>query len=455
MIRRVLVANRGEIAVRVIASCRAVGVQAVAVYSEGDRDALWTRIADRAVCIGPARASDSYLNAAALVTAAKLTGCDAVHPGYGFLSENAAFSGLCADEGLTFIGPTADAIAKMGNKIAARRLAQDAGVPTVPGSEGRLENFDEALRIAERSGYPLLLKAAAGGGGRGMRVVRAPADLRGSFAEAQAEARAAFGDDSLYAERFLEGVRHIEVQILGDGSGNVIHLGERDCSLQRRSQKLLEEAPAVAVPSSVRNELCAAAVELARSIDYRSLGTIEFVYEPSAQRFYFLEMNTRIQVEHPVTEMVTGLDLVAEQLRISGGEPLRIAQSDVALHGHAIECRINAEDPERDFHPSPARITAWVPPRGPGVRLDTHAYQGYLIPPFYDSMIAKLIVHGRTREEAIARTRDALAEFRIEGPKTTRAFHERLLADRRVVDNQTDTKWIEREYLPEVYPKAS
>jgi acetyl-CoA carboxylase biotin carboxylase subunit len=455
VIRRVLVANRGEIAVRVIASCRAAGVEAVAVYSDGDRDGLWTRIADRAVCIGPARASDSYLSAAALVTAAKLTGCDAVHPGYGFLSENAAFSALCADEDLTFIGPSPDSIAKMGNKIAARRLAQAAGVPTVPGSEGRLLDWDEARGIAERSGYPLLLKAAAGGGGRGMRVVRSAAELRGSFAEAQAEARAAFGDDSLYAERFLEGVRHIEVQILGDGAGKVVHLGERDCSLQRRSQKLLEEAPAVAVPPSVRGELCTAAVELARAIDYRSLGTIEFVYEPSTQRFYFLEMNTRIQVEHPVTEMVTGLDLVAEQLRIAAGEPLRIVQKDVALHGHAIECRINAEDPRRDFRPSPARITAWIPPRGPGVRLDTHAYAGYTIPPFYDSMIAKLIVHGRDRDEAIARARAALAEYRIEGPKTTCAFHAQLLADRRVIENRTDTKWIEREYLPEVYAHAS
>jgi len=455
VIRRVLVANRGEIAVRVIASCRAAGVEAVAVYSDGDREGLWTRIADRAVCIGPARASDSYLNGAALVTAAKGTGCDAVHPGYGFLSENANFAALCAEEDLTFIGPSADAIAKMGNKIAARRLARDAGVPTVPGSEGRLESLDDARRTAERSGYPLLLKAAAGGGGRGMRVVRAPAELAGRFAEAQAEARAAFGDDSLYAERFLEGVRHIEVQIVGDGTGNVVHLGERDCTLQRRSQKLMEEAPAVAVPAAVRSELCASAVELARSIRYRSLGTIEFVYEPAGERFFFLEMNTRIQVEHPVTEMVTGLDLVAEQLRVAGGEPLSIRQEDVSARGHAIECRINAEDPQRDFHPSPARIAVWSPPRGPGVRLDTHAYAGYTIPPFYDSMIAKLIVHGRTRDEALTRARAALREFRIEGPKTTCPFHARLLDDPRVVENRTDTKWIEREYLPELYAKAS
>ena len=450
MIARVLVANRGEIAVRVIASCRAAGLQVVAVYSEADRTGLWTRIADRAICIGPARSADSYLNAPALVAAAKGSGCDAVHPGYGFLAENAAFAAMCEDEGLTFIGPSSESIANMGNKIAARRLAQAAGVPTVPGSQGRLESAREARAAGERCGYPLLLKAAAGGGGRGMRVVRSPSDLSERFAEAEAEARAAFGDGSLYAERFLEGVRHIEVQILADAFGNTIHIGERDCTLQRRSQKLLEEAPAVVLKPATRDELLSCAVELARSIRYRSLGTIEFVYEPASSKFYFLEMNTRIQVEHPVTEMIAGIDLVAQQLLVAKGERLALQQEQIRLTGHAIECRINAEDPEHDFRPSPGTIAAWSPPRSAGVRVDSHVYEGYAIPPFYDSMIAKLIVGGATRERALARAREALERFRIEGPKTTRDFHARLLGDVRVAENRTDTKWIEREYLPEM-----
>ena len=448
MIRRLLVANRGEIAVRIIAGCRALGIECVAVYSDADRTGLWTRIADRAVCIGPARSAESYLNAPSLVAAAHGTECDAIHPGYGFLAENAAFAKLCEENNVQFVGPRSDSIERMGNKIAARRIAQAAGVPTIPGSAGKLDDVTAALRLGEASGYPLLLKAAAGGGGRGMRVVRSSEELAQRFNEAEAEARAAFGDGSLYAERFLEGVRHIEVQVLGDGKGQVIHLGERDCTLQRRSQKLLEEAPAVALSPRLRTELTTAAVALARNIDYRSLGTLEFVYDPVSQRFYFLEMNTRIQVEHPVTEMVTGLDLVAEQLRIASGESLRIRQEDVRTTGHSIECRINAEDPDRDFHPSPATITAWSPPRGAGVRLDTHAYAGYTIPPFYDSMIAKLIVHAETRESAIARMREALRSFVIDGPKTTISFHERLLSDRRVIENQTDTKWVERDYLP-------
>ena len=448
MIRRLLIANRGEIAVRVIASCRALGIECVAVYSEADRQGLWTRIADRAVCVGPAPSAGSYLNAPALVEAAMGTGCDAIHPGHGFLAENAAFARLCEENGVLFVGPRADAIERMGNKIAARRIAQAAGVPTIPGSEGRLEDAAAAISLGETSGYPLLLKAAAGGGGRGMRVVRSPAELAQRFGEAEAEARAAFGDGSLYAERFLERVRHIEVQVLGDDAGEVIHLGERDCTLQRRSQKLLEEAPAVALAAGVRDQLTTCAVALARDIGYRSLGTLEFVYDPAEERFYFLEMNTRIQVEHPVTEMITGLDLVAEQLRIASGEPLRIRQENVYTNGHAIECRINAEDPDRDFRPSPGRIEIWSPPRGAGVRLDTHAYAGYAIPPFYDSMIAKLVIHGENRTAAVARAREALSSFRIEGPKTTIPFHAQLLSDRRVIENQTDTKWVERDYLP-------
>jgi acetyl-CoA carboxylase biotin carboxylase subunit len=445
-----LVANRGEIAVRVIASCRSLGIECVAVYSDADRDGLWTRIADRAVCVGPARAVDSYLNAPALVAAALGTGCDALHPGYGFLAENAAFARMCEESGVVFVGPRPEAIEQMGNKIAARRIAAAAGVPTIPGSEGRLDDVAAARRAGAASGYPLLLKAAAGGGGRGMRVVRSADELAQRFHEAEAEARAAFGDGSLYAERFLERVRHIEVQVVGDDAGNVVHLGERDCTLQRRAQKLLEEAPAVVLRPEVRDQLTSSAVALARRIGYRSLGTIEFVYEPAEERFAFLEMNTRVQVEHPVTEMVTGLDLVAEQLRIAGGEPLRLRQEHVRPSGHAIECRINAEDADRDFRPSPATIAVWSPPRGAGIRIDTHAFAGYTIPPFYDSLIAKLIAWGGTREEAMARARTALASFRIEGPHTTIPFHARLLSDERVVRNQTDTKWIEREFLPAV-----
>lgn len=447
MIRRVLIANRGEIAVRIIASCRALGVETVAVYSNADRDGLWTHLADRALCIGPARSSESYLNAPALVTAALGSGCDALHPGYGFLAENAAFAKLCEENEIIFIGPSADAIAQMGNKISARRIAKSAGVRTVPGSEGLLENVAAARRIGDEAGYPLLLKAAAGGGGRGMRIVATPGELASCFAEAEAEARAAFGDGSLYAERFLERVRHIEVQILADGRGRTIHLGERDCTLQRRAQKLFEEAPATVLASSVRAALTTAAVALAGQIGYRSLGTIEFVFDPTDEAFYFLEMNTRIQVEHPVTEMVTGLDLVAEQLVIANGETLRLEQGDVRTDGHAIECRINAEDPDRDFRPAPGKIVRWSPPSGAGIRVDTHAFEGYTIPPFYDSMIAKLIVHGTNRTDAIARARSALAAFHVEGLPTTIPFHARLLADERLLENETDTKWVEREYL--------
>jgi len=334
----------------------------------------------------------------------------------------------------------------MGNKIAARRIARDAGVPTIPGSEGRLAGIEAARRIASEGGYPLLLKAAAGGGGRGMRVVRSERELRERFAEAESEARAAFGDDALYAERFLEGVRHIEVQLVGDGR-DVIHLGERDCTLQRRSQKLLEEAPGVVLDAGVRQRLTSAAVALGRQIHYRSLGTIEFVFEPSTQAFYFLEMNTRIQVEHPVTEMITGLDLVAEQLRIASGAPVSLAQGDVRMQGHAIECRINAEDPEHDFRPSPAMIETWAPPEGEGIRIDTHAYAGYTIPPYYDSMIAKLIVWDHDRDSALERARTAVARFGIEGPHTTLPLHAMLLQDRNVIANQTDTTWVEREFL--------
>ncbi len=447
MIRRVLVANRGEIAVRVLRTCRALRIESVAVYSDADRDGLWTRLADRAVCIGPARAADSYLKAETLIAAALGTGCDAIHPGYGFLSENAAFARMCEESEVTFIGPTAESIASMGDKIAARHVAATAGVPTIPGSDGKLESLEDARRAAKSCGYPLLLKAAAGGGGRGMRLVRSPVELAQRFSEAEVEARAAFADGTLYAERFLEGVRHIEVQVLGDAYGCAIGLGERDCTLQRRAQKLFEEAPAVVLGMQTRMELTVSAVALARHIGYRGLGTIEFIYDPSSARFYFLEMNTRIQVEHPVTEMIAGLDLVAEQISVAAGEPLRLGQGDVNLRGHAVECRINAEDPEAGFRPSPGPITTWTQPEGAGIRVDTHAYEGYTIPPYYDSMLAKLIVHGSNRTEAIERARAALGSFQIEGPRTTVDLHAKLLADPRFVRNETDTTWVEREFL--------
>ncbi len=447
MIRRVLVANRGEIAVRIIRSCTSLRIETVAVHSDADRNGLWLALADRAVCIGPARATESYLNRPALVAAALGTSCDAVHPGYGFLAEDAEFARMCETSGLVFIGPSSETIAAMGNKISARTIARSAGIPTIPGSEGRLEEIDDARRTAPNIGYPLLLKAASGGGGRGMRVVTNAGELARSFAEAQAEAHAAFGDGTLYAERFLDRVRHIEVQVLADARGGAIALGERDCTLQRRAQKLFEEAPASVLPPRTRDELTEAAVALVQAIEYRSLGTVEFVYEPATERFYFLEMNTRIQVEHPVTEMISGLDLVAQQFSVAAGAPLQVRQTDVRLHGHALECRINAEDPSEDFRPSPATITNWTPPQGSGIRVDTHAYAGYTIPPYYDSLIAKLIVHGATRDEALERARGALASFRIDGPHTTLGFHARLLADSRVIENHTDTKWVEREFL--------
>ncbi len=447
MIRRLLIANRGEIAVRIIRSARALGIETVAVYSDADRTSLHVRLADRALCIGPARAAESYLKADAILAAALGSGCDAIHPGYGFLSENAAFARECERNAVCFVGPSAAAIDGMGDKINARATARRLGVPTIPGSEHALADFSAAEQVAKTVGYPLLMKASAGGGGRGMRVVRDPAELAVAFAEAGREATAAFGDGTLYAERFLENVRHVEIQLLSDGTTH-LHLGDRDCTLQRRSQKLLEEAPAL-IPAATRASMADAAVGLARGIDYRGAGTVEFVYHPPSETYYFLEMNTRIQVEHPVTEAITGIDIVAEQLRVAGGEGLSLGQEGVRLDGHAIECRINAEDSLHGFRPAPGRISHWSPPAGDGVRVDSHAYEGYVIPPFYDSMLAKLIVHGRSRGDAIARTRDALAEFTVGGLPTTLDFHRLVLADSRFERNETDTKWVEREFLAE------
>jgi acetyl-CoA carboxylase, biotin carboxylase subunit len=451
-VKRVLVANRGEIAVRVIGACRAIGLETVAIYSEADRAALPARLADRAVCIGPARAAESYLNIGAVLAAARGTGCDAVHPGYGFLAENAEFAERCAEYGLTFVGPPAEVIRLMGDKIGARRFVAGLGVPVVSGTDAPLESAAAAGTVAEHVGYPLLLKAAAGGGGRGMRVVHDAGSLPAAFESARAEAHAAFGDGRLYVERFLDRVRHVEVQILADGHDTTVHLGERDCSLQRRHQKLIEEAPAPGLDERLRRELAEAAVVVARKAGYRGAGTIEFLVDAARGRYYFLEMNTRIQVEHPVTEMVTGVDLVVAQLRVAAGEPVTFAQSDIRVRGHAIECRINAESPAAGFRPSPGTISAWQPPTGDGIRVDTHCYPGYVVPPFYDSLLAKLIAAAEDRETARRRLRDALDRFVVDGVATTIAFHRRILDSPEFVGGEVHTRWVEESFLPASAP---
>jgi acetyl-CoA carboxylase biotin carboxylase subunit len=446
-IKRVLIANRGEIALRVIRACQQLGIETVLATSEADRDSLPAKLADRAVCIGPARSTDSYLNFRAIVTAAQATGCDAVHPGYGFLSESPSLADACAEEGLIFVGPKGDHMRKMGNKIAARTLAHAAGVPTLPGSE-KIASADDAVKVAERVGYPVMMKAAAGGGGRGMKVVNDSKTLPQTFASASAEAGSAFGDPTLYLERFIPNARHIEVQVLGDKFGNVIHIGERDCSLQRRHQKIVEEAPAPGVAASLRAEIHAAAVKLARNIDYENAGTCEFIYDEDAKTFYFLEMNTRIQVEHPVSETITGIDLVQEQFRIAAGEELRFKQSDIVIRGHAIECRINAEIPEQGFRPNAGTIRVWSPPEGPNIRLDTHCYAGYDVPMYYDSMLAKLIVYGTTRGEAIERMRRSLELFQIEGIGTTVPFLHFMMERPEFAQGAVSTHLID-EVMPE------
>jgi acetyl-CoA carboxylase biotin carboxylase subunit len=439
---KVLVANRGEIAVRVIRACRELNLGTVAVYSTADREALHVRLADEAVCIGSPRARDSYLNVTALLLAATQTGADAVHPGYGFLAENAAFAAACHDAGLVFVGPEPEAIAAMGNKAEARRLAERAGVPTIPGTEGTT-SLKEAVEVAAGVGYPVMVKAAAGGGGRGIRVARDAGELADMIGQAAMEAGAAFGDGSLYVEKLLVDARHVEMQVLGDRVGNLIHLFERECSIQRRRQKILEESPSPALDPAAREVIAEAALSLARAVDYTSAGTVEFLVDRNGS-FYFIEMNTRIQVEHPVTELVTGVDLVKEQLRVAAGEPLSVRQEEVALEGWSLEFRINAEDPERSFLPSPGEIVALEVPGGPGVRVDTAAYAGYHVPPFYDSLLAKLIVWGRDREEAIARGRRALREFRIDGVKTTIPFHLELLEDEAFLAGDYHVEFLER-----------
>ena len=417
MFKRILIANRGEIAMRVFRACREMDIEPVCVYSQADRDALHIQLSEQSYCIGPSRAADSYLNQDAILTVAKAAGCDAVHPGYGFLSENADFADACAAAGVTFIGPSGDVIRAMGNKAAARALMQQAGVPVVPGSDGAVETAQRAREIADAIGYPVLIKAAAGGGGRGMRKVFDPEQLEPLFEEARAEAVACFGDGEMYLEKLILHPRHIEFQILADREGHVIELGERDCSIQRRNQKLLEESPSKALTPQLRSEMGAAAVAAARAAGYENAGTIEFVLDQEGH-FYFIEMNTRIQVEHPVTELVTGLDLVREQIRIAAGLPLSVSQEDVVLRGHAIECRINAEDPSRDFRPCPGKVGFLHLPGGYGVRVDTELYPECELPPYYDSLVAKVIVTGSTRLEAIRRMRRSLGELVIEGPET-------------------------------------
>ena len=444
MFKKVLIANRGEIALRVIRACRELGVQTVAVYSEADRESLHVRFADDDVCIGPPAGRDSYLNTPRIIAAAEITGADAIHPGYGFLAENAEFAETCAASNITFIGPTPEQIRTMGDKAAARKAMQACNVPIVPGSPGPVEDSDEAQAFAETMGFPVIIKAAAGGGGKGMRVAKDADDFARAFQLARQEALSAFGNGDVYVEKYLAKPRHIEFQILGDQHGNVLHLGERDCSVQRRHQKLIEESPSPAMTPVLRQQMGDAAVKGAKAINYVGAGTIEMLLDEDGS-FYFMEMNTRIQVEHPVTEQLYGVDLVKEQIRVAAGEKLSFTTLP-PMRGHVIEVRVNAEDPQRNFQPSPGLIEVFHPPGGPGVRVDTHAYAGYRVPPYYDSMIAKLIVQGRDRDEAIARMKWALEQFVVQGPTTTIPFLSKIMNDPDFVKGQFDTKWLERNF---------
>jgi acetyl-CoA carboxylase biotin carboxylase subunit len=441
-ITRVLIANRSEIAVRVIRACQELGIKTVLAVSEGDKESLPAKMVDRSVCIGPAKATESYLKVGTIISAALGTGADAVHPGYGFLAEQPDLPEACAQYGLIFIGPTADNIRKMGDKLLARKMAMELGIPVIPGSE-LVRDYKEAMRVAGEVGYPVLLKAAAGGGGKGMKIVEGPKDLGVIFEEASAEARAAFGDDRIYIEHFIPNARHIEIQIIADSFGNVVHLFERDCSIQRRYQKMVEESPSPVISNKLREEICRSAVSIARHIRYENAGTVEFIFDQDQRQFYFLEMNTRIQVEHPVTEMVTGIDLVKEQIRIAAGQAVNFRQEDVRQMGHAIECRINAESPEDQFRPCPGRIEQWVQPIGTGIRVDTHCYSGYFVPPFYDSLLAKLIAKGSNRHEAIDRMKEALTRFVVSGIHTTIPFYQFLLKHPDYLNGMLNTRWVE------------
>ena len=447
MVQKVLIANRGEIALRIIRSCRELGIATVAVYSTVDKNALHVQLADEAVCVGDSLSNKSYLNIPNILAAATSRGVDAIHPGYGFLAENDKFAEMCNDHGIIFIGPSPNSIRLMGDKSTAKETMDGVGVPTVPGSKGLLVSIEKAFKLADQMGYPVIIKATAGGGGRGMRLVEKAETLEKMFKAAQGEAEAAFGNDGLYMEKFIKKPRHVEIQILADKSGNVIHLGERDCSVQRRHQKLLEESPSPAINKELREKMGNAAIAAAKSINYEGAGTVEFLVDEN-EKFYFMEMNTRIQVEHPVTEMVTGVDLIAEQIKIAAGQNLEFNQEQIQLNGHAIECRINAEDPTHNFRPSPGRITGWLPPGGPGVRVDSHVYTGYEIPPFYDSLIGKLIVWGKDRNAAITRMNRALNECAVTGIPTTINFHLNLLEKQKFKEGKIHTKYVEEELLP-------
>ncbi|MCM3111474.1 acetyl-CoA carboxylase biotin carboxylase subunit [Lederbergia lenta] len=443
MIKKLLIANRGEIAVRIIRACKEMNIETVAVYSEADKEALHVQLADEAYCIGPTASKDSYLNTANVVSVAKLTDCDAIHPGYGFLAENADFAELCRDCNIIFVGPSPEAISKMGTKDVARETMKMAGVPIVPGSQGIIETEDEALQLAEEIGFPVIIKATAGGGGKGIRVAKNKEELVKGINITQQEALTAFGNSGVYIEKYIEDFRHVEIQVMADNHGNAIHLGERDCSIQRRLQKLLEETPSPVINAEMREQMGSAAVKAAQAVNYTGAGTIEFIYDYQNRKFYFMEMNTRIQVEHPITEMVTGVDLIKEQIQVAAGNTLSIKQEEVTFDGWSIECRINAENPEKNFMPSAGKIDMYLPPGGFGIRVDSGAYPGYTIPPYYDSMIAKVISYGATREEAIARMKRALEEFVIDGVKTTIPFHLNLLENEAFITGNFNTKFLE------------
>jgi acetyl-CoA carboxylase biotin carboxylase subunit len=449
LFKKVLIANRGEIAIRIIRACKELGIKTVAIYSTVDENALHTVFADEAVCIGPSSSGQSYLNTTRIISAAEITGADAIHPGYGFLAENAEFAEVCNSCEITFIGPSADNIKRMGDKAEAKKTMIEAGVPVVPGSEGVIQKEEEAKKLASEIGYPVMLKAVAGGGGKGMRIVRDSTTMENSFMMARAEAEAAFGNAGLYMEKYLENPRHIEIQLLGDQHGNVVHLGERECSIQRRHQKLIEESPSPIVNEKMRKEMGESAVKGASHVGYYSTGTMEFLVDKNLN-YYFMEMNTRIQVEHPVTEMVYNVDLIKEQILVATGEKLRLKQTALKPLGHSIECRINAEDPSNNFIPSPGEITSFYQPGGPGTRVDTHIYATYKIPPYYDSLIAKLIVHGKDRKEAIDRLARALDEFVIEGIKTTIPFHKYVIRTKEFISGKFDTNFIEKIYKKEL-----
>ena len=448
MFDKILIANRGEIAVRIIRACREMGIKTVAVFSEPDREALHTQLADEAVCIGSAKVGDSYLDMNNIISAAVEKQAQAIHPGFGFLSENSMFAGVCKDCNIKFIGPKGSVIDALGNKANARQMMINAGVPVIPGSDGILADVEQAYEMADKLGYPVIVKASAGGGGKGIRIVRKKEELKEAFLSAQSETKAAFGDDSMCMEKLIEGARHVEVQILGDSFGNVIHLGERDCSLQRKNQKVLEETPCEVLSESTRAKICDSAVRAAKAAGYENAGTIEFLYDEDSDKYYFMEMNTRVQVEHPITEMVTGVDIVKEQIRIAAGEKLLYTQDDIKISGHAIECRINAENPSRNFAPCPGTIDYLLMPSGGiGLRVDSAIYQGYEIPPYYDSMLAKVIVHGRDRDEAIAKMKRALYEFIIEGVDTNIEYQNKILNNKQFEKCQYNTSFLENVKL--------